>query len=111
MAGHDPSLWVLAEADGGPVAALIMSRRDAADDALYVQEIATAPAYRRRGIAGLLLRHAFEVARTEGFTTVRLHVDSNNAQGAPALYRRAGFEVRSAAHVFTQTVVRPTSVG
>ncbi len=111
MAGYEPAWWVLAEADGAPVAAMIMSRRDVDDGTLYVQEIATVPSHRRRGIAGILLRHAFEVAAAEGFSWVRLHVDSGNPHGATSLYRRAGFEVRSAGNTFSQTVGRPTSVG
>jgi ribosomal protein S18 acetylase RimI-like enzyme len=95
-AGYDPDLWLLAEVDAQPAAAMILSRRAAADNGLYVREIATLPAYRRRGIASALLHAAFDVARAQGYDHIVLHVDSDSAVGAPSVYRRAGFEVRDA---------------
>lgn len=44
MAGHDPGLWVLAEIDSVPVATMLMSRRSAAERAMYVQELTTSSA-------------------------------------------------------------------
>jgi ribosomal protein S18 acetylase RimI-like enzyme len=105
MPGHDPTLWRLVELDGAPVSAMILSRRLADEGSLYVQELATLAPYRRRGIGALLLRHASDVARTEGFTKVDLHVDSSNSYDAPALYRRAGLDVRYAWDVFTMRLV------
>jgi mycothiol synthase len=101
MAGYDPDLWVVAESDGVAVAAMIMSRRVSVNGALYVQEVATAEPFRGRGIASALLRHAFRVAEAEGLVEVRLHVDSSNPHDAPALYQRAGFEVRTASDQVT----------
>ena len=100
MAGYDPDLWVLADLDRTAVAAMILSRRSAADRALYVQELATVGPYRRRGIAAAMLRHAFDVAAVEGYDDVILHVDSSNEHDAPSVYRRAGFEVRCAFNAF-----------
>lgn len=102
MAGYDPDLWALAELDSTVVAAMILGRRSAADRALYVQELATEAPYRRRGIAAAMLRHAFDVAATEGYDDVILHVDSSNEHAAPSVYRRAGFEVRCAINVFAR---------
>jgi ribosomal protein S18 acetylase RimI-like enzyme len=101
LAGYDPDLWVLAEIDGEPAAAMVMSRRLEADGELYVQELATLSEYRRRGIASVLLAHAFDVAAREGLDKVSLHVDSENTHDAPSVYRRAGLDVRGAfnAHV------------
>lgn len=104
MPGHDPDLWRLAEVDGAPVSAMILSRRLAEEDSLYVQELATLAPYRRRGIGGSLLRHAIDVARAEGFSKLDLHVDSSNSYDAPALYRGIGLDVRYAWGAFTQTV-------
>ena len=100
--GYDPELWVLAELDGTGVGAMILSRRSASDRALYVQELATAAPYRRRGIAAAMLRHAFDVAAQEGYDDVILHVDSTNEHDAPSVYRRAGFEVRCAFNAFAR---------
>jgi len=104
QAGHDPALWRFAVLDGEPVSAMIMSRRVTDRGALYVQELATLAPYRRRGIAGSLLGHAFDVAAEEGLDKVELHVDSENTYEAPSVYRRAGMEVQSAFDAFTQTL-------
>ncbi len=101
LAGYDPALWFLADVEGAPAAAMVLSRRLEADGAMYVQELATLPEYRRRGIAAALLAHAFDVAAREGLGKVSLHVDSENTHDAPSVYRRAGLDVRCAfnAHV------------
>jgi ribosomal protein S18 acetylase RimI-like enzyme len=91
--GYDQGLWFVAELDGVPAAAMILCRYD---DSLYVQELATLPGFRRRGIASALLAQAFAVAREEGFREVMLHVDSENVDGAPRIYRAAGLQVRHA---------------
>jgi ribosomal protein S18 acetylase RimI-like enzyme len=99
-AGFDPALWFVAELDGEPVALMLASRRMADENALYVQTLGTLAAFRGRGIAAALLHHAFEVARREGYSSVRLGVDSDNATGAPSVYRRAGLDVLFAAHAW-----------
>jgi len=104
MPGYDAGLWVLAEVDATPAASMILSRRSADEDSLYVQELATLAPYRKRGIASALLRHAFDVARAEGYSQVTLHVDSDKADSAPSLYRTAGLDVRSAFDVHTITL-------
>ncbi|HZJ06484.1 MAG TPA: GNAT family N-acetyltransferase [Nocardioidaceae bacterium] len=107
-AGYDSELWFLAEIDGAPAAAMILSRRSAADRGLYIQEIATLKVYRHRGIASLLLRQAFDVARSEGYDHVVLHVDSDSTDRAPDVYRRAGLDVR---HAFNACVLRLAPLG
>lgn len=101
LAGHDPSLWFLAEIDRTPAAAMTLSRRLEADGVMYVQELATLRGYRHRGIASALLAHAFDVTAREGLGELSLHVDSENTHDAPSVYRKAGLEVRCAfnAHV------------
>jgi len=81
-----------------------MTRRAQTEGLLYVAELATAEPYRRRGIAAVLLAHAFGVAAREGMERVSLHVDSESTDDAPSLYRRAGFEVRCAFHSFARTL-------
>lgn len=58
---------------------------------LYVDSLATAPAYRRRGAASALLREAERLADERGLTHVALDSWAHNA-GARALYASAGFE-------------------
>ncbi len=57
---------------------------------LHVLSIATHPDFRRRGLAGRLLAHAMEAARTIGATLATLEVRKGNAP-AIALYERLGF--------------------
>ncbi len=55
-----------------------------------IMNLAVRPAFRRRGIARLLLDAAVRAARTEGATAVVLEVREGNAP-AVALYAAAGF--------------------
>ena len=103
-AGHDPDLWRLARIEGTPAAAMILTRRAATQGALYVGELATLAPHRGRGIASALLAHAFDVAAEQQLDQVWLHVDSQNTNGAPSVYRRAGFDVRSAFDAFTRSL-------
>ena len=96
MPGYDASLWYLASMDGVPAAGMILSRRVQEDDALYVQELATLEEFRRRGVASALLALAFARAADEGLGRLSLHVDSENSDDAPALYRNAGLRERCA---------------
>jgi ribosomal protein S18 acetylase RimI-like enzyme len=112
-AGYDPALWFLAELDGTPAAAMTLSRRVEAEGVMYVQELATLPEYRRRGIASALLAHAFDQAGRAGLGRLSLHVDSENTHDAPSVYRRAGLQVRCAfeAHVLDLERWPPGSAG
>ncbi len=57
---------------------------------VYVDEIWTAPEYRRRGIAFLLMQKAFEVQRLTNAVKVRLYTDNIPAQ---RLYEKCGLKV------------------
>jgi ribosomal-protein-alanine N-acetyltransferase len=60
---------------------------------LQIQNLATLPGLRRRGIAGRLLEHALARGRSSGLTSTWLEVrDSNRA--AISLYERFGFSAR-----------------
>jgi ribosomal-protein-alanine N-acetyltransferase len=76
-------LWL-----GGDLAGFLCSWLVAGE--LHIQNVATAPAFRRRGVAAALLRHAFGRARREGCDRALLEVRTGNA-GAIALYRAFGF--------------------
>lgn len=57
---------------------------------LHILNVVTAPEFRRRGIAGLLLGHVFTRTRAAGFDRALLEVRSSNA-AAIALYEKWGF--------------------
>jgi ribosomal-protein-alanine N-acetyltransferase len=57
---------------------------------LQIQNLATLPRLRRRGIAGNLLEHVIRRSRATGLTSIWLEVRLSNAP-AIALYERFGF--------------------
>ena len=57
----------------------------------YVERLVVSPAFRRRGIARLLLAAAEDLARESGKETVGLHVSGNNL-AALRLYEAEGYE-------------------
>ncbi|HZC14562.1 MAG TPA: GNAT family N-acetyltransferase [Thermoleophilaceae bacterium] len=70
---------------------LFDSRRPAPPPrALYVDSLATAPDFRRRGVARALLERITDEARERGCTHVALETELENST-ARALYRSAGF--------------------
>ena len=62
-------------------------------DAWHVMNVAVAPEYRRRGIAGTLLERLFEVTSEDPRRGYTLEVRVSNAD-AIRLYERLGFEAR-----------------
>jgi ribosomal protein S18 acetylase RimI-like enzyme len=54
------------------------------------------PAWRRRGLGGLLLCAALESYRSAGYERSALTVDTGNPTGALALYERAGYATKGA---------------
>lgn len=63
----------------------------AGDREAYVPFLGTLPAHRRRGLAGMLLRHALHSYAAAGYDTASLEVDAENPTGALGMYERAGF--------------------
>lgn len=61
----------------------------------YVGKVGTLRAFRGRGLAGTLLRHALAAYQEAGFDEASLDVDSENPTGALGVYERAGFEVEN----------------
>ncbi|RVT96727.1 GNAT family N-acetyltransferase [Rhodovarius crocodyli] len=74
-----------------PGQGFIMARAIAGEAEILT--LAVAPAFRRMGLGGLLLRGAIAVAREVEATTIFLEVASNNT-GALHLYRTSGFEAQ-----------------
>lgn len=95
----DPAnLVLLAEAEqpAGYLWAQFQNRADGwarfAMRLLYIQHVAVAPGFRRKGIGSLLLNKAIEIARLKGIKRVELDVWSFNTD-AKSFYSKHGFEV------------------
>lgn len=61
---------------------------------LYIQHMAVAPQFRRKGVGALLLSRAVDIARRKGIKRVELDVWSFNSE-AKCFYAKHGFEVFS----------------
>jgi mycothiol synthase len=85
----DPTLVLLAEAEPDAALAGAAVCFDF-DGEGYVQYLAVARPWRRRGLGLALLRHSFAVFAERGITRVELTADAANATGATRLYQRAG---------------------
>ncbi|MFI7498169.1 GNAT family N-acetyltransferase [Streptomyces sp. NPDC049687] len=93
--GLDWSLvWIVGTDDLGD-AGFLMARDDR--EAMgWIRSIGVLREARGRGLAGLLLRHAFAAFAARGRDTVGLGVDTSNATGAPELYARHGMTLHYA---------------
>lgn len=83
----DPTLVVQAEAGGELVGATLSFDFDGEG---YVQYLAVARPWRRRGLGLALLRRTFATFAARGVTGIELNVDAENTTGATRLYERAG---------------------
>ncbi|OQR66065.1 GNAT family N-acetyltransferase [Streptomyces maremycinicus] len=88
-AGLDWSLVWIAGTDAAGDAGFLMARDDRAAMG-WIRSIGVLREARGRGLAGLLLRHAFAAFAARGRDTVGLGVDTSNTTGAPGLYARHG---------------------
>jgi mycothiol synthase len=97
----DPRLWFVVWA-GDEVASVAMCRAWGEDipGLAWVTNLATPRHFRRQGLGGMLLRHAFYEFQHQGFDKAGLGVDSANASGAVGMYERAGMHVHSTSMVF-----------
>jgi mycothiol synthase len=86
-AGHDPSLWLVAE-DGEGIAGAVLGERWP-DDVGYVGELAVATRARGQGLGRALLLASFEAFRSAGLRYAELSVHGRN-RGALALYESVG---------------------
>jgi mycothiol synthase len=89
--GFDPGLCVLALA-GGELAGATVNQRFADDggDEGFVQYLAVARAWRRRGLGRALLLASFGRMAAAGVPMASLYVDADNSTGATRMYERAG---------------------
>lgn len=102
----DRSLNFLA-VDGQHIAGICLCSMEWSGDPGYgwVGILGVRPAWRRRGIALGLLRHAFAEFRRRGCDRVGLGVDGENTTGAVRLYERAGMHVERRQDTFEKSLV------
>ena len=92
-ATFDPTLWFLAES-GGELAGIALTRASENEPDLgWVGILGVLPAFRQRGLAQALLRHAFGEYARRGLARVGLGVDAQSPTGAVRVYERAGMHV------------------
>lgn len=96
---HRPAASLLLRDPDGAIAAYVHTEEyDAATAATgrresWVAKVGTVPTHRRRGLAGLVLRHLMHRHAAEGYLAATLDVDSENPSGANSVYEQAGFRV------------------
>jgi ribosomal protein S18 acetylase RimI-like enzyme len=90
-----PGAWLLAM-DGRAIAGVCLCELAYNDDPAYgwIATLAVPRAYRRRGLATVLLRTAFARLYERGSRRIGLGVDADSLTGATRLYERAGMSVQ-----------------
>ncbi len=94
-----PAMSLVLRDPEGRIASYVHTLEYAASEAAtgrresFVGKVGTVPDHRRRGLAGLLLRHAMHRYQQEGYAATSLDVDSENPTGANSVYEQAGFRV------------------
>ena len=86
----DPTLWLLARAEGSPAAALTAS---IGEDRGWVDYLAVLAPYRGRGLASALLRRSFAAFADRGVPRALVSVDAQNPTGATGVYERVGMRI------------------
>ncbi|MCA9914345.1 MAG: GNAT family N-acetyltransferase [Anaerolineae bacterium] len=91
---YAPELFMLLrEGDQDVGALLAWDQSDEDAEKAWVASLGIMPAYRRRGFASLLLRHAFYVFQQRGKKRLGLNVDGSSLTGAHLLYQGVGMHV------------------
>lgn len=73
---------------------------------LYIPQVGTRRAGRKRGIASALLSTALTAAKADGFDTATLTVDADSPTGAVGLYQRLGFMVSDSTAIAYRKMLR-----
>jgi mycothiol synthase len=104
----DPSLWVLAWHGPELVAGVIGGRRG--DDA-WIHDVGVLSLWRRRRLAWSLMSRSLAEFRQRGYRQAGLNVDALNQTGATQLYRRIGFQIRTAFDAYRKQILPPSRSG
>jgi mycothiol synthase len=93
---YRPEFSFIADLDGAPMGLVLAHEYEAFNEAkgrrdLYIPQVATRRAGRKRGIASALLGTVLMAAKADGVDTATLDVDADSPTGAMGLYSRLGF--------------------
>lgn len=89
----DPTLWYILYRDHDIVGFCLSEASTREEKLGLVDLLGVRPAYRKSGLGGLLLRHAFCEFQQRGYQQVALDVDAENTTNAVAVYEKAGMSV------------------
>lgn len=94
-----PEYSFIAYLNGAPAGLVMAHEYEAYNKAkgirdLYIPQVGTRRAVRKRGIASALLATTLTAAKADEFDTATLDVDADSLTGAVGLYERLGFVVR-----------------
>jgi mycothiol synthase len=103
-----PDLWQVAWAGDEVAGHVLVAVHEEENAALgvnrgWLDSVAVRRPWRRQGLASALVGRALHALREAGYEAAVLGVDAENPNQAVELYRRAGFEVTSAATSYRRT--------
>ncbi|MDG4822809.1 GNAT family N-acetyltransferase [Asanoa sp. WMMD1127] len=96
--------WFVAEVDGVPAGILMSSDQMLEQNEGWIKNLTVLREFRRRGVGGALLRHAFAVYAAKGRTQAGLGVDLSSPTGAANVYLAAGMTPIYEADIFEQQI-------
>jgi ribosomal protein S18 acetylase RimI-like enzyme len=110
-AEEDPDFaeWFFADVGGTPVGICQSTGSFNEQNAGWVRNLGVLSAYRGRGIARLLLEHAFASYTARGCTWAGLGVDTQNETGALRLYESVGLQPAFQADAYQRTIPAASS--
>lgn len=103
----DPNFWFIAEdtATGEIAGAALCFIKGYQDpDLAWVADLGVRRQYRKRGLAGFLLRHSFAEFWKHGRPNIGLGVDASNLTGALRLYKSVGMREYTQRAVYTKVI-------
>ncbi len=104
LLGHadfDPRLWWLAWDGDEPVGALIAYDHG---DLGWIKGLGVRREWRRRGLGGAMLTHAFAEFARRGQTRIDLGVDAEGETHPLRVYERAGMQISSAYELYSKSL-------
>jgi len=97
----DASLHFMARDGDEVVAVCFCAGEFGGDESIgYINALGVRRAWRRKGLALALLRHAFAELQRRGKKRAMLHVDAESLTGATRLYEKAGMHVDELSHLY-----------